>query len=187
MIAAFLAACGDGDDDEETPETGSGTRSFEHFAGLTEIPVRAQRIVTLQDQNALLPLLELGVRPVASAGQEDGAGGHRFRRTESYDTSEIAFVGSFGEPDLELIAAQNPDLIVGNSGYIESYDALSAIAPTVLIEVFERPLTESLHQFADLVGALDRWEELKRNYDAAIEALRSDLPRPPAKISLSMI
>lgn len=47
-------------------ECTDGMRPFEHAAGVDCIPQNPQRIVTLQDQNGLLPLMELGVRPIAS-------------------------------------------------------------------------------------------------------------------------
>lgn len=91
ILALFLAACGGSiDEGAEAPPT----RTFEHSARTTQIPIRHKRIVTTTDQNALLPLLELGVRPVGSAGvmQEDGS--HLFRRTQSYDTSGIIYLGN---------------------------------------------------------------------------------------------
>ncbi|MGR3491226.1 MAG: hypothetical protein ACU0DW_04140 [Shimia sp.] len=63
-----------------------GQRLFEHAAGETCIPEDPQRIVTLSDQNALLPLLELGVRPVGSTGRVLSDGSEVFRRTQDYDT-----------------------------------------------------------------------------------------------------
>lgn len=212
--SALVAACGSDDDDnsnsagaqpeatatdvadsegssENTPtpeQDGDGeTRIFSHYFGETEVPVYPQRIVTTQDQNGLLPLLELGVRPIASAALQREDGTFFFRRVESYDVSDIETVGTYGEPDLELIAAQRPDLIVAHEFNEDIYDQLSAIAPTVAIQIFERPLTEVLYDFADLVGKVDRWEELNAEYAEAIEALKEDLPRPAEEIVLSYV
>jgi len=151
--------------------TSAGTRPFEHAVGVTDVPVRPQRIVTTTDQNALLPLLELGVKPIASAGslEEDGEG--IFRRTEGFDTSGIKFVGDFLEPNLEAIANLEPDLIVGYELQKEIYDALSEIAPTVLIQIFDRDLDEALLDFADLVGRLDRAREFQAEYLRRVDSL----------------
>lgn len=199
-----LAACGGSDDpaitdvaaeeptseetaveDDEPTDAASGTVAFEHLAGTTEVPVDPQRIVTLSDQNALLPLLELGVEPVASAGRllEDGTG--IFRRVESYDTSDITFVGDFLEPDLEAIAGAQPDLIVGYEFNEEIYDQLSQIAPTVLVQIFDRPFLGALEDFSVLVGREDRHAELLASYEDNVAALVADLPRPPDEIVLS--
>jgi iron complex transport system substrate-binding protein len=182
---AILAACHQGDGTEDAPA--AQTHSFEHFAGTTEIPTCPSRIVTTQDQNALLPLLEIGARPIGSAGLKQADGSHLFRRTQSYDTSEVAFIGDYRAPDLELIAAQRPDLIVGHESYVNFHEALSRIAPTVLIQIFNRPLTGALRQFADVVGALDHWQQLKQDYDRAIASLRAELPRPASAISVSLL
>lgn len=141
---------------EEAPA--SGTRAFTHFMGVTEVPAAPQRIVTLTDQNALLPLLELGVKPIASAGRlrDDGTG--IFRRPEGFDLSGIQFVGDFTEPDLERIAALDPDLVVGYEFQDDMYATVSQIAPTVYIQLFERSISEVLADFAELTGTTDRYQ-----------------------------
>jgi iron complex transport system substrate-binding protein len=215
--ASVLAACGGGADETATePEAegstsaadleendgdavGSGqgaltdastsgdTFAFEHVAGTTQVPLDPQRIVTLQDQNALLPLLELGVRPIASAALDNGDGTHTFRRVDGFDVEGIGFVGPYGEPDLELIAAQQPDLIIGGEFDAPIYDQLSQIAPTVLIQIFGRPLPDALEDFAVVVGEEERHAELVADYEAAVADLVADLPRPPDQIELSVI
>lgn len=170
------------------PADADATFTFEHAAGTTEVPVGAERIVTLQDQNGLLPLLELGVTPVGSAALDNGDGTHTFRRVDSYDVSEVEFVGAYGEPDLELIAAQQPDLIIGTEFDEPIHAELSAIAPTVLVQVFGgRELTEVLGDFAELVGETERHEQLLAEYEAAVEQLRADLPRPAEEITVSYV
>ena len=155
-FALVAAACGSDDTDEaaatDTTEGSAETVAFEHSEGSTDVPTDPQRIVTTTDQNALLPLLELGVTPVASAGLIGDDGSQTFRRTEGFDTSGIEFVGAYGEPNAEAIAAQRPDLIVGYEFDSDYYDTLSGIAPTVLIQIFDRPLDEALMDFARLVN-----------------------------------
>lgn len=107
---------------------------------------------------------------------------------DDYDTSGIEYVGAYGEPDLELVAAQNPDLIVGTEFDEGIYEELSQIAPTVLIQIFgTRPLTEVLADFAELAGAEEQHEKLKAEYEQAVDDLIADLPRPPEEISLSYV
>lgn len=181
-----LAACGG----SETTAGGdaAATRSITHFAGVTEVPVDPQRIVTLQDQNALLPLLELGVRPVASAGLVGPDGATTFRRTEGFDTSGITPVGAYGEPNLEAIAAAEPDLIVADElSASEVYDELTQIAPTVFVQVFDRPLTDALDDFAAVVGREERAAELRAGYEARVAALRDALGDDLERTSVSLI
>lgn len=167
--------------------TSGGTRPFEHAAGVTDVPVRPQRIVTTSDQNALLPLLELGVEPVASAGLVEEDGTEMFRRVEGFDTSDIEFVGSYGQPNAEAVAAQQPDLIVGYEFDEEYYDTLSRIAPTVLIQIFDRDLDEALLDFADLVGRRDRAEQLRTAYVRRVDSLVDELADRRDELSVSVI
>jgi iron complex transport system substrate-binding protein len=183
--AALLTACGAGGSSESS---GSGTRTIRHFAGTTEVPVDARRIVTLQDQNALLPLLELGVRPVASAGLLAEDGSRVFRRTDSFDTTGIEFIGEYGEPNLEAIAGVRPDLIISDEFSADGfYEQLSQIAPTVFVQVFDRPLTEALLDFARVVGREDDAAEFERTYRARIDRFKADLGDDLARTSVSLL
>ncbi len=177
--------------DEESGAGGEAasrkTRPFEHAAGVTDVPVSPRRIVTITDQNALLPLLELGIKPTASAGSLETDGKGTFRRTEGFDTSGIEFVGDFMEPNLEAIANLEPDLIVGYEFQKEIYDSLSEIAPTVLIQIFDRGLDEALLDFADLVGREDRAEELRADYVRRVDALLDGLGDRRDGLSVSVI
>lgn len=123
-----LAGCGADGQEAAAPSPVATTRAFEHSQGTTEIPTRPARIVTITDQNALLPLLELGVIPVGSAGLVGDDGTKKFRRTEGFDASGVTFVGSYLEPNVEAIAELRPDLIVGHEVYDEYYETLSKIA-----------------------------------------------------------
>jgi ABC-type Fe3+-hydroxamate transport system substrate-binding protein len=184
MLAPYGCGPGDGAGDEDA----SGEkRSFEHAAGVTEVPVRPRRIVTTTDQNALLPLLELGVRPVASAGFVEEDGTETFRRVEGFDTSGIEFVGSYGQPNAEAVANQRPDLIVGYEFDEDYYDTLSQIAPTVLVRIFDRGLDEALLDFADLVGRLDRARQLQAEYARRTDSLLDGLGDRREDLSVSVI
>jgi iron complex transport system substrate-binding protein len=183
----LLTACGADADATPLAQPADTTRTVTHAAGTTEVPADPQRIVTTTDQNALLPLLELGVTPVGSAGQlgPDGAG--TFRRTQGFDTSGITFTGAFLEPNLEKVASLEPDLIVGYEFNEEFYDDLSALAPTVLMQIFDRPLTDALLEFGALVDREDQAEALHAAYDARIVALREALGERTETLSVAVI
>lgn len=170
-----------------TSDCEDGFRPFAHAAGETCVPENPQRIVTTQDQNALLPLLELDVKPIGSTGllQEDGT--YIFRRVADFDTTGIEFVGDYGEPNLESIAALQPDLIIGPPFQADIYDSLSAIAPTVLIDVHERPLDEALMDFAELVNATDQAEALRAEYKSHVADLLEALGDRREQTTVSII
>jgi iron complex transport system substrate-binding protein len=171
----------------DTATAADGTFAFEHSAGVTQVPVDPQRIATTTDQNALLPLLELGVTPVASAGLIADDGSQTFRRTEGFDTSGIEFLGAYGEPNFEAFAAADPDLIVGYEFDSDHYDTWSDIAPTVLVQIFERPLTDALVDFGTLVGREEQAEQFRAGYDARIEELSAALEPVRDELSISVI
>lgn len=124
---------------EETAEY----RLIKYNLGESKVPLNPQRVVTLQDQNALLPLFQLGFTDVVgSVGALQDDGSPYYRRMQEYDTSAVVYVGEYGTPNLEQIAALQLDLIVGSQYEVtaENYDLLSAIAPAVPIEQFIRPI-----------------------------------------------
>lgn len=187
LLPALLAtACG-GATGAATAAGEAETRTVSHAAGTTEVPADPQRIVTTTDQNALLPLLELGVRPVGSAGVLSEDGEPVFRRTDGFDTSGIEFTGPFLEPNLEKVASLRPDLVVGYEIQEDFYDDLSAIAPTVLVQIFDRPLTEALVEFGQLVGEEEKARQFEADYEARIAELREALGDRLDTLSVSVL
>lgn len=172
--------------DDESAAVG-GTRTVETVDGPVEVPADPQRIVAMQDQNALLPLLELGVIPVASAGDQDGEGQSIFRRVDDFDTSAITWIGNFREPNLEAVAAQRPDLIVTDPfAGSDQLDQLLAIAPVARIDPFGQPLVDALAQWADLVGRSEQGAEFRAAYDARIAALAEAIG-DPGEITIAVV
>lgn len=185
----LTAACGSEASSTASAPAGEepATRTVTHSAGTTEVPGDPQRIVTTTDQNALLPLLELGVEPVGSAGLLNPDGSTLFRRTEGFDTSGVEFTGPYGEPNLEKVASLAPDLVVGYEFDADYYDDLASLAPTVLVQIFDRPLTEALEQFAEVVGREEQAAELRAAYDARIADLQEQLGDRLDTLSVSVV
>jgi iron complex transport system substrate-binding protein len=116
--------------------------------GETEIPARPERVVVL-DTGELDSVLSLGVVPVGAVTTDVSSG---FLSYLAEGAADVDQVGTIGEPNLEAIAALQPDLILSNQvRHAEIYDQLSQIAPTV---------------FAEKVGAA--WKD---NFGLAAEAL----------------
>lgn len=166
-------------------DCGPGQRPFAHHGGETCIPTDPQRIVTLQDQNGLLPLMELGVRPVGSAGFLGDDGIQLFRRMQGYATDGIAFVGDIMGPDAEAVAALAPDLIIATPW--TDLSIFSAIAPTIAIDVHGQPLDAGLRQFADAVNRLPGAEALAAAYEARLAEVQGMLAPVLAQATVAII
>jgi iron complex transport system substrate-binding protein len=160
---------------------GGGTaRTFVDVTGEgVEVPDRPRRIVAIHDINAGAQLPSLGAPVVGIATRDDGA---RPDMRRYFDLGDIVEVGVTYAPNIEAIAALEPDLIVGE-GFDGAGDrfmdegvqaALVAIAPVVFIDTF-RPVEEVMADFAPLVGeaATESVVDQKAEFVAALEELRS--------------
>ncbi len=127
---ALLTACG-GEGSTSTPAAGSAPRAttVQTAYGAVEVPAAAKRVVALGDA-ALDSALALGVVPVGTLSSRGGT------TVSSYLADRapgIAIVGTVRETNLEAVVEGEPDLILAASSTTrEQYDALKAIAPTVV-------------------------------------------------------
>ncbi len=102
-----------------------------HAMGETEVPGAPTRVVVL-DSSFLDASIALGVPPI---GATEGIAGSGLPAYLGDVTADIELVGNTTEPNLEQIAAMQPDLILGAKVRHEAlYDQLSEIAPTVFSE-----------------------------------------------------
>ncbi|WP_069163273.1 ABC transporter substrate-binding protein [Nocardia altamirensis] len=115
------------------PDAGSGsTRTVTHASGVSEVPADPQRIVVLTT-SALDATCAVGLwERVVGAVTLDGS-----RPQPAYlgtGVLKIPGVGSAAQPDPAKIAELRPDLILGDiPTATASFEALRAIAPTVLV------------------------------------------------------
>ncbi|WP_052280828.1 ABC transporter substrate-binding protein [Nocardia vulneris] len=145
------------------PANGS-TRTVTHAAGVSEVPADPKRIVVLTtsalDATCAVGLWERVVGAVTIDGPSPqpaylGTG-----------VLKIPGVGTAAQPNPALIAEQHPDLIIGDiPTATASFDALQAIAPTVLVGANNSWQAE----FTALAAGLGR----KAAADAALEDYRT--------------
>ncbi|MCG5233688.1 ABC transporter substrate-binding protein [Xanthobacter oligotrophicus] len=154
------------------------TRPFTDDLGRkVEVPERPQRIVSLHDLDLTLPLIELGVVPVASHGRvrPDGT---RFLRAGKlltgvdFDTAPIAFIGA-NAIDLEAVVAARPDLIITSPTRDTPLSQLERIAPTVSIEHLKGGPAAIYGKLSALTGTQARFAALEARYAAQIAQLRA--------------
>ncbi|MEV0333446.1 ABC transporter substrate-binding protein [Nocardia sp. NPDC050717] len=115
------------------PDPAQGaTRTVRHAAGTSQVPADPQRIVVLTS-SALDAACAVGLwERVAGAVTLDGPRPQPMYL--GYGVLEVPSVGPVGQPDPARIAELKPDLILGDiAPAAGGYEALSAIAPTVLI------------------------------------------------------
>jgi iron complex transport system substrate-binding protein len=134
VAAIAVAGCGGGGD--ATADSGSSSSSSTHpvrtVYGPVEVPNEPKRIVALDFPEATA-LADLGVKPVGVPFYIPSLPAY-----ETFFKGLPKVTDSSAEPQLEDIAALEPDLIVGDVNELEGkkgiYEKLSQIAPTALFE-----------------------------------------------------
>ena len=160
---------------------GDFPRTITHAAGETTIPERPERVVVL-DTGELDSMVALGIIPVGAvrAPVEDGL--LDYLAPELEGTTEL--VGTIDEPNLEQIAALQPDLILSSVlRHEDIYDELSQIAPTVFTEEVGVVWKENLAVHAEAVGMEEQAAQMLADYEARAaelgESLEADLGELP--------
>lgn len=159
------------------PAFAQETRSFVDDAGRTvEIPADPQRIASLHDLSITIPLIELGVYPVASHGRTTETGEGFIRSSKvltgvDFDNSDIEFLGNL-PVDIEAVAAIEPDLIITTPWQTASVEQLEAIAPTIVLDDTIRGDFGMYEALAEITGTTDALAILEGRYDSQIEQIR---------------
>ncbi|OZE12137.1 ABC transporter substrate-binding protein [Rhodococcus sp. 05-2255-3B1] len=133
-VLALAAGCSSDADTDASGGPGSAAGfpvTIEHRFGETVIDAEPTRVVTIgfNEQDFALAL---GVKPVATRGNLSYDYRQRPWARAALGGTEIPEVGST-DLELEQIAAQAPDLILGPYSFIDQgqYDTLSGMAPTI--------------------------------------------------------
>lgn len=148
--AGLLTACTTAD-----RPAAPATRTVHHPLGTTEVPLAPTRVIALDRRAALPHLLALGVTPIGALTYESiiGSPFPPLVAEQARDVAVLPVAGSADDPNLEAVAALRPDLVIGWTGGIdEKYAALSAIAPTVAVDVDFTNAAVSLRAIAAALG-----------------------------------
>lgn len=162
LILLLLTACGE-KEKNSSPTTVQDKKEAEAKTvqttnGEVVIPTSPQRIVA---EEYIASLLVLDVKPVGAPGL---ALENYYLKDALKDVEEI---GDYGKPSIEKIIALKPDLIITGNG--ENYDALSKIAPTVVIPYGElKDAHEELTYFGELLGKEQEAKDWLAQYDQKI-------------------
>ena len=188
----IIGACGEREGGQGAQAAGRrGPWKFTDDRGVeVSLDEPPQRIVA--HEYALAALWDYGVRPVGTYGSVAMGDQPIF---ESLDLDGIESVGEvWGEVNLEVLAALQPDLIISTFWPSEKMlggvkddkleSKMSALAPFVGIDA-QVPATKTIERFEELAGALGRdlespeIEAIHADFDAAVESFQSALGATP--------
>ncbi|WP_137151829.1 iron-siderophore ABC transporter substrate-binding protein [Devosia sp. FKR38] len=141
----------------------AAAREVTHAMGTTDVPDQPMRVVILTNEGTEA-LLHLGVVPVGAAQSWDA---DTFYAHLQPMLGDAVSLGTETAINLELVAALEPDLIIGSKVRQEKiYTQLSAIAPTVMSETLGATWLENYQFYGEVLGL---GETAKANV-AALEA-----------------
>ena len=187
-----LGACSAGEQAAAPTATTGRTRTVTHAQGETEMPARAERIVSISI-SATGPLLAAGAPVVGSQGSTDLTGDpsgffSAYANVAQERGVELLYDGF--EPNLEAIAATEPDAIIGTADdaaggpSIDVYDELSTIAPTALFNFAGKSWQAIMLEVAGAVGYMDGAQNQLDEYEALEREVAARIMLPPQPTSL---
>ena len=168
--------------------TSSECRVIQHKLGETCIPVKPQRIITLEVSWILDPLLALGIKPVGTVSFYGGGRGY-FPGLSTEEVAGIEIVGTPTGPNIEKILKLKPDLILSLDSGNNIYQQLSSIAPTVVraYDNIKLSFKENFRAIAQLLGESEKAEKVLTQYKKRIETLQKLLGNRREEIEISVI
>jgi len=163
-VLALAVACGGAGSGSEGGGGEPAGRTVKHAMGETEIEGTPKRVVVL-DTGELDSAMTLGVTPVGSVEAVEGLGYPSYLE----GTEGIENVGTIEQPNLEKIAALEPDLILSSKLRHEKiYDQLSRIAPTVFSETVGVTWKENFELHAEALNKTEQAERIEKDYRDSI-------------------
>lgn len=194
LLVAAATACGSDDSDggasdateatsaENTDSAAeSTTRTVEHALGSSEVPDRPERVVVVDRRGTLAFLLELGVEPIAALEAEwlFGQPFHPLIAEQAEAAGVEPITATDNGPNVEQVAALDPDLIIGNVRDMgETSEELAQIAPTVGLEWnFADPIANAT-VIAAVLGLDDEAGALVDEFESALDEAASSTKDP---------
>lgn len=149
---------------EQTKESeGSKTRLYKHAMGEANIPVKAEKVVTLQ---YLSQMMSVGVKPIGATTYLFDGMGDLVKGIEDVGNEKINY-----EKILEL----NPELIIAGDVDKEAYSKLSQIAPTVVIPWMDHDVYGHVQTIGDILGRQKEAEDWKTAFNAKVEDAKKQI------------
>ena len=164
MTAMMFVGCASNNTTNEDKTT-ENTVTVTDVRGEVKIPANPQRIVDLSGNSDILSIL--GYKVVGTANSD----AYDYTKFPSYleDTLSGAKILGYSMQDtmdVEAVMNLNPDLIVISTVQEKMYDALSEIAPTVMIQLEALNWKDDVRALGKVFGKEDVANEWIANYEA---------------------
>lgn len=170
-------------------DAGTWPRTITHAMGTTTIPAQPKRVVAL-DQSVVdgTVLLETNVVGFTEyRGMKDGLPSYLGEAGKTFG-AEATPVGTLEQPNLEAIAALQPDLIVSlKVRHEELYPQLSAIAPTVFGETSGSAWKDNLTWLGESLGKSDIAARKVAAYEKAAKAVGDAIKAKAGNPTISIV
>jgi iron complex transport system substrate-binding protein len=168
------------DDFGTDAEPGVFPRTIVHAMGETTIDAKPVRVVVL-DSGELDSVIRMGLKPVGALEYDPDL-------LPDYlveGLTEATTVGTLAEPDLEAIAALQPDLILSSKLRHEAlYANLATIAPTVFGERTGVVWKQNFALHAQALGREVEADAAVREYEDRVREMNAALPDPRPTVSI---
>ncbi|MGN7310940.1 ABC transporter substrate-binding protein [Alkalicoccobacillus gibsonii] len=189
-ISLFLTACGDSTTDQNINEdTGKAaneqektTVTVEHLEGEMTFEEVPEDIVVL-DVQFLDHLLALDKQPVGTVYASTDQALPEYLEDLPGDPE---LLGTYEEPNVELILSLTPDLIIATDAHEGIQDQLESIAPTLVFDRMEDWKTIQL-KMGDILGKRDQAESTIAEYSEKVDALREELSQTMSEETVALI
>ncbi|PSB47344.1 iron-siderophore ABC transporter substrate-binding protein [Cyanosarcina cf. burmensis CCALA 770] len=177
-----------GDRTSPTSQLPVATKVVKHVLGETRIPIKPQRIIVLNDIGLLDPVLSLGIKPIGTVSffpEYD----FLFRGVTNDEAAGIEIVGVGNQPNLERVLMLKPDLILMREYQKSAYKQLSAIAPTVVVDLpgLNYSFKENLRFIAQVLGESEKAEQVIAQYYERVKKLQNLIGERLKDIEVSVI
>jgi ABC-type Fe3+-hydroxamate transport system substrate-binding protein len=182
LISAILVGCTSKEIDDKASEKEEATEgeTITGVNGEVTLDKPAKKVVVLEWTYAE-DLLALGIQPTGMADIQEY---HNWVNIDVPLSKDVEDVGGRQEPNLEVIAALEPDLIIGVSFRHDGMLAdLEKIAPTVIFNPYPTDEKIDLYQemtttFSEIAKAVDKTDEAKlvlADLDAKYEVAKTKI------------
>ena len=164
MTAMMFVGCASNNTTNEDKTT-ENTVTVTDVRGEVEIPANPKRIVDLSGNSDILSIL--GYKVVGTANSD----AYDYTKFPSYLEETLSGAKILGYSmqdtmDVEAVMNLNPDLIVISTVQEKMYDALSEIAPTVMIQLEALNSKDDVRALGKVFGKEDVANEWIANYEA---------------------